>query len=1609
MKKITLLLLFLSSMLGYSQMALEGFENTTGPDALPATNWTLGTGSWAVFDNGVGTAERWNINSSVSTPPFVYAGTNSAYMTRENIGAGNTSEDYLATPAVTIPSNGQLKFFTRSFTSTNLGTLYQIKVKLVSAGAQNVTTGYTQVQQWDETTLNTTFNIYEEKTVDLSAYSGQQVYVAFVMKYTQPATGTVPGDRWLVDNARIIAQCLPPTALTATAIAGTTATLGWTSPGGASSYEVENMLATATPTGVATGTATTTSFSQTGLAGLTNYKFYVRTVCGSDYSTWAGPFAYTTTAIPPGCGGNFVDAGGTANYPNSSNSVTTICPTVAGEKVTVTFTAFDVEASWDGLYVFNGNSTTAPQIASANPAGNVPGGLAGAFWGTTIPGPFTSTSADGCLTFRFRSDASVNRPGWVANVTCALPPTCPAPTGLVTSAITSTTLTLAWNTVTPSTSWQVLALPCTAPAPTATSTGWVSATANSLNITGLTPDTCYNFYVRGVCSTTDMSTWAGPKTATTLIAPPVCGGTFVDAGGVTNNYPNSSNTTYTICPTTPGDLVTVTFTAFDVEASWDGLYVFDGNSTTAPQIASTNPAGNVPGGLAGAFWGTTIPGPFTSSSTDGCLTFRFRSDASVNRPGWVANVTCAPAPTCTQPKLLTATSITQSTALLGWTQPANPNGTTANTWQIIVQAANLPAPTASSTWITTTSNPYNATGLTPGTNYAFYVRAVCSTTDSSFISGPKKFSTVASNDECIASIQAPVNSDAACGQTVSGVLNGATASTVPANGCIGTDDDVWFHFVASSTTHFISFLNVTGTATTLSYSLFSGNCSNLTFINCNTTNSTVQNNLVPGQTYYVRVYSAATTPQSISFDLCIGTAVTCADAQNFCGATGITYASSTGVPSAGTVGCLFTTPNPSYFYMTVEQSGPLLFNISQTSTAGAPIDVDFVAWGPFTSSQSACTSIPANPLAGGTPPALNGCSYSTAAVETLSLPNAVSGQVYVVMITNFNGGTGTITFNQTNTSSTGAGTTTCCPSANFSYSSFAYCQNASNPTPTLATGATAGTFSSTTGLVINATTGQINLAASTPGTYVVTHTIAPTTLCVAGVTYTRTITITAVPNATFSYSAASYCKTVTTAQNPTFTGTSGGYYTASPSGLTINATTGAITPSTSTVGNYVVSYTIYSNGGCNTFTTTQNVSIILQASASFSYDTMAYCKTGTNPILSYTNGGVAGTFSASPTGLSINASTGAINLSASSVGSYTIINSIAAAGGCLAVSATFDLTITAPQDATFSYTGTPYCQNAANPSPTLATGSSAGVFSSTTGLSINSSTGLVNLASSTPGTYTVTNTIAATGGCAASIKTATIVITAAPQASIAYGTPFCSSESNVQAVTFTGTTGGSFSASPTGLTLNATTGGITPSTSTPGTYTVKYTIAAAGGCPLLEKTTPVTITAPFNVVLSGGCEGNTFKLKAEPVNNSFNPTTAQYSWSGPGIATNQMGVQTPIITQAGVYNVSITDASGCIVQSNITITSTQCIIQKGISPNNDDQNDFFDLTGLNVKELGIFNRYGIKVYSRTNYKKEWFGQSDAGEELPDGAYYYVIESDGKETKTGWVYINRENK
>ena len=80
------------------------------------------------------------------------------------------------------------------------------------------------------------------------------------------------------------------------------------------------------------------------------------------------------------------------------------------------------------------------------------------------------------------------------------------------------------------------------------------------------------------------------------------------------------------------------------------------------------------------------------------------------------------------------------------------------------------------------------------------------------------------------------------------------------------------------------------------------------------------------------------------------------------------------------------------------------------------------------------------------------------------------------------------------------------------------------------------------------------------------------------------------------------------------------------------------------------------------------------------------------------------------------------------------------------------------------------------------------------------------------------------------------------------GTPYCSNAGTANVTRF-GTAGGTYSASPAGLTINATTGAVTLGTSTPGTYTVTYSVTAAG-CGTTNTTTTITITAAPNATIA---------------------------------------------------------------------------------------------------------------------------------------------------------------
>ncbi len=113
-------------------------------------------------------------------------------------------------------------------------------------------------------------------------------------------------------------------------------------------------------------------------------------------------------------------------------------------------------------------------------------------------------------------------------------------------------------------------------------------------------------------------------------------------------------------------------------------------------------------------------------------------------------------------------------------------------------------------------------------------------------------------------------------------------------------------------------------------------------------------------------------------------------------------------------------------------------------------------------------------------------------------------------------------------------------------------------------------------------------------------------------------------------------------------------------------------------------------------------------------------------------------------------------------------------------------------------------------------------------------------------TITVTPTGAAGTCFSAATSSCTATACTPPTASISYAAPFCATIATPQSVTLTGTgtyTGGTYSSAPAGLTINAATGDITPASSTPGTYTVTYTVAPSGGCPGTSATASVTINA----------------------------------------------------------------------------------------------------------------------------------------------------------------------
>jgi hypothetical protein len=636
------------------------------------------------------------------------------------------------------------------------------------------------------------------------------------------------------------------------------------------------------------------------------------------------------------CSGTFYDSGGSSgNYSNNQNITQTFCSN-NGAPIQFNFTLFDLR-NGDFLSVYNGPNTSSPLI--------------GTYEGNS--GPSTITSSGTCITFVFISNANNVDPGWAASISCLSPPAndaCSTAEPLAVSASTTCT-TAESGTV-----------------EYATASGEAHGCVGSAD-----DDVWYSFVATSTAHTVTLSGITGSTTDLDFaVYAASCGGTEILCSALVTN---------TASGLTPG--VTYYVRVYTATATPGQTTDFNICITTppAPPI-NDDPCGAIDLSIVASCGYTTysntnatatagVPAPGCASYVTGDVWFRVQVPANgsiqidTDDIGFSDGGMAAYSGTCA------------ALTLMGCNDDSSPNGL-------------MPL--------------LSFTGLTPG-NF-IYIRVweyggnefgnfgICVTSPT-----PPTPPTPPANNECSTATPATVNPNALCSDVVSGTISGATASA-QSNTCSGAaDDDVWYSFVASATTHTISLLNVNGSTTDLYHSVYAGTCGSIGApLICSDPNSSTVTGLTIGNTYYVRIYSwTSFSGQNTTFDLCIGTPpppptnVTCDLMDPICSGSPIAFtaASNGGTAEPGNnYDCLYTQPNPSWYYLEISQAGNLVIDI----TAGS--DVDYALWGPFADLATAQTEC-------GTYGLPADCSYSSSAIEQAVLSGAQVGEVFILLVTNY--------------------------------------------------------------------------------------------------------------------------------------------------------------------------------------------------------------------------------------------------------------------------------------------------------------------------------------------------------------------------------------------------------------------------------------------------------------------------------------------------------------------------------------------------------------------------------------------------------------------------------
>jgi len=771
----------------------------------------------------------WGVRSGTTTtgqtgPSTDVSGTGNYIYTEASSGAPN-QEAFIESPLLDL--SGLLKpqvtfnYHMRGFYVNTLK--LQVWVDSTQTWDTYFTKSGNQGNQW----------YYEE--VDLAGFAGDTIVLRWLATKGNGSQGDIAVDEVVVNDQPL---CPDPTQFALSGVTASTATFTWLT-GGSTTWNIVYGAAGFSPSGGGLTNITSTTHTITGLTAGTTYDAYVRDTCGTlGASMWIGPITFNTLCAPftapytenfdstswvtganqtpgqiDGCWQRsdtveyFWKAGPPTNHSNNTGPSgdhtsgsggyifteantgfgggSTLTNSITSPLVDVTSLTTPELSFWYHMYgsLINklevyvrgagGNWTLEHTISGAQQSN------ATAAWeeaivdisnyaNDTIQVKFTAYRYQG---FSNQVDISVD------DVDIHEAPTCPKPSNLAASNVTSNSVQLDWTTG-GATNWLVKYA----------AGSIVSAGSNPFTLTGLSPNTTYDIYVRDSCGTGSVSDWVGPISITTL-----CGmvtapwsedfdGVSFDAstGDIDQCYTTSTSTTY-FWQTGQGQTPTNNTGPNGDHTSGSGKYVYsesqfafggadsdaefitaeiDLDTLSTPQVSFWwHGAGNNIDQLevdvfSGGSWtteltidasGYTLQASPADAWQEGVVdltsyvgdTIKLRFVAyrastfgfnSLTGDWAIDDIEVDNAPTCLPPTVLATTANTTTSVTLSWTTGG------ASNWQ--VEYGPVGFTPGSGTIVAATTNPYTVTGLSAATYYDFYVRDSCGATDVSDWTGP---------------------------------------------------------------------------------------------------------------------------------------------------------------------------------------------------------------------------------------------------------------------------------------------------------------------------------------------------------------------------------------------------------------------------------------------------------------------------------------------------------------------------------------------------------------------------------------------------------------------------------------------------------------------------------------------------------------------------------------------------------------------------------------------------------------------------------------------------------------------------------------------------------